>query len=148
MVYIPTDPVDAPGTSTPEDITEELFVQRVNTSHFIAADPHWITLRTRTSSRTASGAVVRSGAAVARPEQRFKLIMVSPAGGSLEQRTEDGTERQVEYQLLGEWDAVVEVGDYWDDSEDQRWEVRAIVPDNGYERRAVVEAHGRELTGG
>jgi hypothetical protein len=126
---------------------EELRVNRINTKAFIDADPLSLILQTRGSSRTASGAYAQE-TADERPEQVFKLIMQSPAGGSIEQRTEDGTERQVDFILLGEWDAQVAVGDYWDDEKDQRWEVKAIVPRNGYETRAVVEAHGKELYGG
>jgi hypothetical protein len=126
---------------------EELRINRINTAAFIAADALSLTLQVRGSVRTPSGAYA-SEAQPERPEQTFKLIMQSPAGSSIEQRTEDGTERQVDYILLGEWDAEVEVGDYWDDEDDQRWEVKAIIPRNGYETRAVVEAHGKDLYGG
>ena len=126
---------------------EELRTQRKNTTAFIAADPLTLRLTPRASARTPSGAYAAQGRPE-RPLQTFKLIMQSPAGSSIEQRTEDGTERQVDYILLGEWDAEVEPGDYWDDDLGQRWEVKAIVPRNGYETRAVVEAHGKDLTGG
>lgn len=146
MVYVPTTPAEAPPVSI-WSLTEELRVNRVNTTAFIAAEPLTISLQTRGRERTPSGAYA-APAASERPPQTFKLIMQSPAGGSIEQRTEDGTERQVDYILLGEWDAEVEVGDYWDDEFGQRWEVVAMVPRNGYETRAVVEAHGKVLTGG
>ena len=126
---------------------EELRTQRKNTKAFIDADPLRLTLTPRGSVRTSSGAYAQE-AQPERPLQTFKLIMQSPAGSSIEQRTEDGTERQVDYILLGEWDAEVQPGDYWNDESGQRWEVKAIVPRNGYETRAVVEAHGKELTGG
>lgn len=128
-------------------LTEELRVNRINTKRFIDADPIILTLTTRGSLRTASGAYAHEAAAE-RPEQTFKLIMQSPAGGSIEQRTDDGTERQVDYILLGEWNAEIAIGDYWEDERGQRWEVKALVPTNGYETRAVVEAHGKILTGG
>lgn len=146
MVYVPTTPAEAP-TIPVWTLTEELRVNRLNTSAFIAADPLSLTLQVRGSVRTPSGAYSRERQSE-RPPQVFKLIMQSPAGGSIEQRTEDGTERQVDFILLGEWDAEIEVGDYWDDEAGQRWEVVALVPRNGYETRAVVEAHGRDLTGG
>lgn len=146
MVYVPVAPADAPPV-TIWTLTEELRINRINTSAFIASDPISVSLQTRGSVRTPSGAYDRERAAE-RPGQTFKLIMQSPAGGSIEQRTEDGTERQVDYILLGEWDAEIEVGDYWDDNRGQRWEVKAIIPRNGYETRAVVEAHGKYLTGG
>lgn len=125
----------------------ELAIYRFNTTAFIAADPLNLTLTPRGSSRTPSGGIALQGAD-ARPVQTFKLIMQSPAGGSIEQRTDDGTERRVEYVLLGEWDAAIDVGDFWDDDHGQRWEVTALIPDNGYEKRAVVEVRGKYLVGG
>lgn len=125
---------------------EELRIYRLNTKAFIDADPISLVLRTRGSSRTPSGGVALQETAP-RPEQTFKLIMQSPAGGSIEQRTEDGTERRVEYVLLGEWDAQVEIGDFWDDDRGMRWEVTAIIPTNEYETRAVVEARDPRVGG-
>jgi hypothetical protein len=126
---------------------EELRINRINTEAFIDADPTLIVLKTRMAERTPSGGFTLIED-VPRMPQFFKLVMTSPAGGSIEQRTEDGTERQVDFQLIGAWDAQIAVGDYWDDVRDQRWEVKAMIPDNGYEKRAVVEAHGKVLEGG
>lgn len=126
---------------------EELRTHRRNTAAFIAADPLSVVLQVRGSVRTSSGAFAPE-AADARPLQTFKLVLQSPAGGTLEQRTEDGTERQADFILLGVWDAQIAIGDWWDDDAGNRWEVKAIVPRNGYETRAVVEAHGRYLEGG
>jgi len=126
---------------------EELRVNRINTRAFIRADPIQIALKTRVPVRSATGGFSQS-AGTPRALQTFKLIMQSPAGSSLEQRTEDGTERQVDYILLGEYNAQVYVGDWWEDGNGNVWEVRALVPANGYETRAVVEAHGKVLTGG
>jgi hypothetical protein len=75
--------------------------------------------------------------------QTFRLIQQSPSGSSIEQRDEEGsTERRVDYVLLGKWDAEIDLGDYWD-SGDMRYEVMSILPYNGYETRANVEATGR-----
>lgn len=147
MVFIPQTEL-APAPPLPDfDLTEELRINRLNTSAFIAADPLRLVLRARASSRTATGAI-DAQAYAERPEQRFKLIMQSPAGGSIEQRTDDATERQVDFVLLGEWNAQVAVDDFWEDVLGQRWEVRSLNPYNGYEIRANVEAHGRNLVGG
>ena len=125
----------------------ELWTNRKNTEAYIAADPTILRLKTRVPLRTPSGGVTVVDGPT-RPEQIFKLIMVSPAGGSIEQRTDSGTERQVDYILLGKWDAQVDVGDWWEDGRGNVWEVRAVIPSNGYETRAVVEAHGKILEGG
>lgn len=147
MVYVPSGPTIELPPVTEDVLSTEMRVNRRNTKRFIDADPIILTLTTRGSLRTASGAYAHERAAE-RPPQTFKLIMQSPAGGSIEQRTEDGTERQVDYILLGEWDAQIAVGDFWDDARGSRWEVKALVPSNGYEVRAVVEAHGDRLVGG
>ena len=125
----------------------ELLVNRMNTKAFIDADSITVTLVPRTAARAPTGGVIQTDGAPRAP-QIFKLIMQSPAGGSIEQRTDDGTERQVDFVLLGEWDAVIAVGDWWEDVRGNRWEVRALIPTNNYETRAVVEAHGKVLEGG
>jgi hypothetical protein len=125
----------------------ELQMNRKNTKAFIAADPVVVTLQTRTPVRSAIGGWITEEGEPRAP-QTFKLIMQSPAGGSLEQRTEDGTEREVDFILLGLWDAEIDIGDWWEDENDNIWEVRALVPSNGYETRAVIEAHGKHMDGG
>jgi hypothetical protein len=125
----------------------ELLVNRAGTKAFIDADPVTVTLTPRIASRAPTGGVTQTDGAPRAP-QVFKLIMQSPAGSSIEQRTEDGTERQVDFVLLGEWNAVIAVGDWWEDGLGNRWEVRALIPTNNYESRAVVEAHGKVLEGG
>lgn len=133
--------------TTPDDLSMENRINRLNTSEFIAADPVYVALRTRGSTRTASGAFDRQMGAQ-RPQQRFKLIMQSPAGGSIEATADDGITRRVDYVLLGEWDCVFEVGDYWDDNANRRYEITAIIAENPYERRAVVVGYGNALEGG
>jgi hypothetical protein len=147
VVFIPTTPAEAPVGPPPLALDEELRVNQLNTIAFIAADPLVLTLSVRGSVRTPSGAFGRERQDE-RPAQTFRLLMQSPAGGSIEQRTDDGTERQVDYVLLGCWNAEVDVSDYWDDELGQRWEITSIIPSNGYETRAVVEAHGKRLYGG
>jgi hypothetical protein len=147
MVFIPTIPAEAPPGPPPLSLDEELRVNRFNTIAFIAAEPLVLTLSVRGSARTPSGAYGRERQAE-RPAQTFRLLLQSPAGGRIEQRTADGTERQVDFVLLGRWDAEIDVSDYWDDELGQRWEVTSLIPSNGYETRAVVEAHGKRLYGG
>jgi len=141
------EPDPDPPPSSPTARAVELGINRLNTAAFIAADPLILTLTPRIASRAPTGGVITQNGPERAP-QTFKLIMQSPAGNSIEQRTDDGTERQVDFILLGEWDAEVAVGDWWDDENGNRWEVRAIVPTNHYETRAVVEAHGKVLEGG
>lgn len=128
------------------DRTEEIRVQRSTTVTFINADPVAVVLIPRIKT------IVKGAAKFVddtpRAPQTMKLIMQSAAGGSIEQHTGDGTERRTDFQLLGAWDSQGDIGDHWQDSSGQWWEVTAVVPDNGYERRFVIESYGKHPTGG
>lgn len=142
-IPIPTTPAE-PTTATPNT---ELLVQRKITHAFIRAEPVDLGLSRRAETRTPGGGVDRNFVRQL-PTQTFKIIMISPAGGSIEQRAEDGTERRTDFVLLGEWNADVAIGDYWDDSTGQRWEIQSLIPYNGYEVRANVASYGRRPLGG
>lgn len=128
------------------DRSEEVRLQRLTTRRFIDADPIVVVLTPRT--RTIVGGVAKTVDGTPRPPQTMKLIMQSAAGGSIEQHTGDGTERRTDFQLLGSWDSAGDIGDHWQDSSGQWWEIVAVVPENGYERRFVVESYGKHPTGG
>jgi hypothetical protein len=146
-LHIPFPQSPAPPENT--NISLELWVQRYNTAQFIDAEPVRIALTPRKEMRTPAGGV-ETVELPARAAQTFKVIMISPAGGFIEQRNDagGGTERRADFILLGKWDAVVDVGDYWHDEYGQRWEVTSIIPYNGYEVRANVESYGRYPTNG
>jgi len=124
----------------------ELAIQRGVTEAFIEAEPVSIALRTRGRVRTPSGAYATSEGP-ARAPQTFKVIMVSPAGASIEQSGGDGTERRVDYVLLGTYDAQVGIGDFWEEGA-TRYEVSSVIPYNGYEVRANVRAYGTDPQNG
>lgn len=145
MVYVPGAPEESRAGAYTLD--NELSINRLNTEVFISQDPVDIRLLRPATERTATGAT-RRGVVRVLEEQRFKLIMISPAGGSIDQRTDDGTVTRVDYVLLGRWDADVQPGDYWDDEAGRRWEVTSIIPTNNYETRANVNARGSGLEGG
>ncbi len=142
MVFIPQRPAP-PSPPLPEiDLTAELRVNRLNTSVFISQSPKRIELRTRERVKLPTGGHTTTEG-LTRLRQTFRLIQQSPSGASIEQRTEDGsTERRVDYILLGEWDAEVDVGDFWAEG-GSHFEVMSMIPWNGYEVRANVEATGR-----
>jgi hypothetical protein len=120
----------------------ELQVNRVNTEAFIAANPSYVALIPRTATKTGEGILYVDGPP--RASQRFRLIDQSstngPQPGSIVGA--DGTQRRVDYQLLGKFDAIVGLNDYWVDAAGIRWEVAELLPDNGYERRARVVRYG------
>jgi hypothetical protein len=124
----------------------ELQVQRSATLAFIAADPITVTLTPRV--RTLTNGVAKWVTDTPRVPQVMKLIMQSPAGGSIEQHTAQGTARRIDFTLLGAYDSLGAIGDYWEDADGTHWEITAVIPDNGYERRFTVEANGTKPTGG
>jgi hypothetical protein len=116
----------------------ELAVNRRNTTAFIAARPTTIALIPVAVSQTASGGRV-TGDLPARPAQVMRLIEQGTSTGNSPGRvpTTDGHQLKVTWQLLGEWDAEMEIGDHWDN-----YQIQELLPYNGYERRAKVVEYG------
>lgn len=129
-----------PERSDPElDLANELQIQRDLTRWFIESDPKDIILIPHARVRTASGGS-KYEAGSPRVVQRFRVLPRTDFQKPL--FTEDGKERQIDLTLLGEWDAAMEIGDQWTDSEGQRYEIVEFVPDNRYQRKALVVKHG------
>lgn len=128
-----------------------LRVLRKQTKRFIEDDPFDIILVPRAKSRVPGGGFEMVDQ-TPRPSQRVKLIYTGSArgigGAEGVQVTGDGVERRYDYVIVGEWDLEIEVGDYWTDARNQRWEVLGMIPDNEYERRATASAYGRRTEGG
>lgn len=78
-----------------------------------------------------------------RPTQNFKLIYQTGSDGVVQ--TADGQNRRYEFILLGEWDAVINIGDVFTEPEHdgQRWVVSGLLPYNGYETKAGIVSYGR-----
>lgn len=120
----------------------ELEVNRLNTTAFIRANLSLVTLTPRTRARTGDGYAWTEGAD--RPTQMMRLIDQSSAGGPTlgSVRAPDGRQREIDFHLLGEWDAEVGIYDCWTDESGLRWEVIDLFPRNGYETRAMVARYG------
>lgn len=127
---------------------EEARAQRAITKAFIGANPSSLVLIPREMQRHGTGTSYVDQPP--RAAQTFRLIDQSstrgPQPGTV--RAADGSQRLVEFQLLGEHDASIGLYDYWLDSVGVRLEVADILPDNGYERRALVVRYGETPTGG
>jgi hypothetical protein len=115
---------------------------RAATHLFISMDPSAITLVPKVQVLQPSGGFTEQDA-VSRPLQQFKLIARSAAERPFEAGPDAGLQRTHDFILLGEWDAVMAVGDHWIDASGTRYEIVALVPYNGYETRAVVTADGK-----
>jgi hypothetical protein len=125
----------------------ELELQRSNTAAFIAADPTTIALIPSVQTKLPSGGVEISPGSP-QPAQTFRLIPMShterPTRAANSTGSETGLVRKHDFTLLGNWDAVWQEGDFWDDAEGKRWVIDALVPDNGYQRKAMVTAFRQE----
>lgn len=117
----------------------ELAVLRAQTHWFIHTDPSAIALIPVIKAKNASGGYTRTDQP-ARGVQTFKLITLND--NAKPTVTADGVERLCDFQLLGEWDAIMEVGDYWRDVNNRKHEIVEIVPSNLYETRGMVVRHG------
>lgn len=114
----------------------ELTVQRRLTKIFIACDPTDLALTPRTRVRTPTGGWSYVDGP-ARPTQRFKLIRMS--ANQKPTTTVDGQVRIIDFTLLGLWDAQVGLYDYWRDDASHVYEVVEIVPEIGYQTKALIE---------
>lgn len=148
MVYIPH-----PGF-TPNDppqawpLTPDLVTNRELTHWFIVQDPSPISLIPVEKTRQPGGGF-KTDALPPRPEQIMKLIY---QGGSADGivATADGQSRRYDFILLGEWDATIHIGDFWEDPtrDGQFWVVNGLQPYNGYEVKAGVSSYGWNPDGG
>jgi len=122
----------------------EQTLNRRNTTAFIAARPSVLSLVPVSSLKTASGGTIK-GDLPARPPQTLRLIEQTTTSGNAPGRlpTSDGHQLRVVYQLLGDWDAEMAVGDHWTDpASGAGYQIEELMPYNGYERRARVVAYG------
>jgi hypothetical protein len=123
-------------------IQSELQINRRNTKAFINARPLIVALIPQVRTKTSSGGF-RYETAPPRAEQTLRLIEQASAYGNSPGllQSSDGKQRRVQYQLLGTFDATIEIYDYWI-SDDVRYEVGELLPFNGYERRGQVLQYG------
>lgn len=106
----------------------------------IAVDPRTIELVPHTKTRQPGGGW-KLEAQTPRAPQTFMLEYQPGMTTGIVSGMEGAESRSWSYQLVGEWDSVVEVDDIWQDGE-TTYRIVAIMPKNDYEKRCVVEASG------
>lgn len=116
------------------------------THWFIEQDPTTVTLIPQTKVKTAGGAF-NLVPGVARAPQIVKLIFPSGSSDGISSG-QDGRVRKYDFILVGEWDAVVEIDDYFEDSQGNFWIITGLVPYNGYEVKATMISYGGHPTNG
>jgi hypothetical protein len=73
------------------------------------------------------------------PAQTFRLTNQTISDGVNYSSNDDGMVRTDNYVLVGSYDADVQFNDTWQDDTGQ-WKVMGILPNTGYELRAIVTA--------
>lgn len=137
MSIILPNPPDLPGDGLPPE-TPELQAQRSLTSYFIGTQSVTVQLVPRRKVKRPSGGFVWE-AQIPRDVQTMRLI--EPSGPALPYMGSDGVVRNMEFMLLGEWDAYLGQFDIFT-LHSREWEVAELFHFNGYERRAAVIKYG------
>ena len=123
----------------------QLLLHRRNTKRYINSKPTEIQLSIIVKTMV-SGTKV-SGYSDLRQNQTFRIIWQGENG--VVKQPPSGT-RRFDFVLLGEYDADVAIGDFWEvESEDesgkvvkQKYVIEYIYPGNGYEVKAGGVSHG------
>jgi hypothetical protein len=76
-----------------------------------------------------------------RAPQVFTLLEPGDSGHRDKVTMVDGSQLTIEYLLLGEWDAQMADGDRFI-HDGRKYKLVHVMPENGYERRAMVIRHG------
>lgn len=118
----------------------ELGLHRANTDAFIAFRPSTLVLTPVTRQRLPAGGF-KEVSGTPRAAQVFRIT--EPTAPNIPiLLTQDGSQREVDYFLLGRYDADIAVGDWWREL-GREWTVAEVVRDNGYETRALVWERGK-----
>lgn len=120
------------------EVNLELDTQRELTTAFILTQPVEITLVPREKIQKPAGGFAWADAPP-RPPQVMRLI--EPGNIPRPTVTVDGVQREVEFELLGEWDATIGRFDTFD-LDGKHWEVVEVAHFNGWEQRALVSRLG------
>lgn len=113
----------------------------------IKLDPRSIALIPSSKVRTASGAydyqdqTPRATQTFTLESNSSTLTGISATSGGTTESESGASAKHWYYYLVGRYDAIMEIGDYWIDG-NTTYTIKSIQPKNDYERRAIVEAVG------
>jgi hypothetical protein len=118
-----------------------LSMHRKGTTEFIAANPTTIILTSKTEAWV--GGTKTLDVDSEREPQDFKVIWSGSDGIVV---TASGTTRRFDFILVGEYDANVAIGDFWD-IENQHNVIEYVYPSNGYEVKCGGKSYGSKPSG-
>ena len=104
---------------------------------------HYVITLTPTDKVERPGGVYETVDVIDRLPQKFQLEAYNVYGYNTQADIGIGGNLRRYYQLTGTYDAIIEIGDHWADG-DNTYRVVSILPENGYEKRALVESFGSE----
>lgn len=138
----------APEPSSEPDMDPvELHYHRLNTEAFIGVKPTSIVLIPQLQERTPSGGW-KFTEQDPRDAQVFRIIELGGNQTPPILTLTDGKQRAAEFWLLGKFDALMDVNDWWEAADPstgrvRQWLVGDIVRSNGYEVRGLVTERGK-----
>jgi hypothetical protein len=122
----------------------EIAIHRKNTKRFIDADSTKITLVPNSEQFVDGTKKFIQG--TPRPEQTLKIIWQGDTGMVRQIDNAQSGVRRFDFILLGEYDAVIEVGDFWRVGT-QEYRIEYVYPYNDYEVKAGGVSHGHKPGG-
>ena len=106
-------------------------------------DSRTISLIPQGKTEIANGGIYDTVAQTSRAPQKFLLEAYNIYGyNTIADIGADGDFKRY-YQMTGAWDAVVAIGDHWEDG-DTKYRVISILPKNDYETRCLVIGFGKD----
>ncbi len=108
---------------------------RWNTNQYINSKPTVIALKYSTSTAKPGGG--HDFVKASRLPQKFRIVKQNTFDGIEYSPNDEGMSRKFAYLIIGSHDAILAVGDSWDDGPNH-FHVDTIEPYNGYEVRGLV----------
>lgn len=118
-----------------------LGLLRHTTHAYIAEDPTTIALQRKVRVPKPGGG--HDKAPITLDPQIFRIINQTSSDGLSYSGNDGGEAHSFTYEMVGAWDADIEVDDTWTEANSQ-YRVDGIVPNNGYETRVYVTSFSKE----
>ena len=119
-------------------LTTEININRKNTTYFIATNPYPVILIPTVKTKLTNGGHSTTDG----PEKPQQICRLIPAQETTQPFfNAEGIDRQIDYVLLGRWDADFSIHDHWRDIQGFLYEI-VDVQSNGYEIKGAVIKHG------
>lgn len=126
--------------TSPLRFDTEMAVQRRLTKAFIDTKPEVVIFTPLLKQKT-SGGGVRTILGSPRDPLVVRVNEPGDSGQRYPVRTSEGLQRAIDYLIIAEWDAIIEVDDVFV-YHDKEFVIAEVLHDNGYETRAMAVRHG------